>query len=89
MEAIVHLSIADLFLLAGLIISIVTGAIKLGTLSNQIIINTKRLTCLEISADEFKTHAANTSARWPDLERRLARAETIINHVTIKKEFDK
>ena len=89
MGTLVNLSVADVILLSGLVLSIVAGAIRIGVLSNQISINTKRLGCLEQQSLDFQTHAANTNARWPDIERRLHRAETIINHVTIKKEFDK
>ena len=84
----IHLSVADVTLLVGLVLAIVGGAIQLGTLRNQITINTNRLHSLESFKDNVQTHASNTSARWPDIERRIGRLETIVNHVTIRKEFE-
>ena len=77
-----------LTLLLAFLVTVVGGAIQIGTLKNQININTDRLQRLEDQSLEFLRHKADTDARWPDIERRLHRTETIINHVTIKKEYE-
>ena len=66
-----------------LTISVSGVAIQIGMLRNQIMINTVRLSRLEEKMEESNAHNANTNARWPDLERRLNRLESIVNHITI------
>jgi hypothetical protein len=72
-----------IFVLLGLL-GLCGGVIQLGMLRNQIGINTLRLNELENKKDEFMVHSSDTNARWPDIERRINRLETILNHVTIK-----
>lgn len=64
-----------LLLLAGLIGSFVAGAIWLGSNSNQIEVNTGRLTRIEQMMDEVRQHDANTTARLPPIEHRLDQLE--------------
>jgi hypothetical protein len=77
------MSVADIALLTGLVIAIVGGAIQLGTLRNQITINTHRIGRMEDFIDTARIHMSNTNARWPDIERRINRLEEIVNHATI------
>jgi hypothetical protein len=63
-------------LLSGLIAGFVSGAIWLGSNTNQIAVNTGRLTRLEAIMDEVRQHDANTSARLPPIEHRLDQLES-------------
>jgi|FreactTroBogLake_1042271.scaffolds.fasta_scaffold72630_1 hypothetical protein len=59
-----------------LAISIATGAIWLGSNTNQIGVNSARLTRLEEMMDEVRQHDSNTTARLPAVEHRLDQLET-------------
>lgn len=56
-------------------VAVSAGAIWLGALSNQIVINTNRLTKIEAFDDEVRAHDANTTARIDPIEKRLDRLE--------------
>lgn len=60
----------------GLIVSVAGGAIWLGSLTNQISVNTRRLDRIEGFMDEVRQHDANTTARLAPIERRLEQLET-------------
>lgn len=64
-----------LVLLAGLIGMFITGAIWLGSNSNQISVDAKRVDHMEVLMDEIRQHDADTSARLPEVERRLQQLE--------------
>jgi hypothetical protein len=73
-----------LVFILGVLVAMSTAAIQIGVLKNQILINTGRLTELEIHMAAIREHAAQTNARWPDIERRINRLESIVNHITIE-----
>ena len=58
-------------LLIGIIAGFVTGSIWLGSNSNQIEVNTKRVDRLEAVMEEVRRHDADTSARLPGIDHRL------------------
>jgi hypothetical protein len=62
-------------MMASLIGGFVTGAIWLGSNSNQIAVNTKRMERMEVFMDEVREHDANTTARMTPIERRLDQLE--------------
>ena len=62
-------------LLAGLIAGFVTGSIWLGSDSNQIAVNTRRVDRLEALMDEVRQHDANTTARINPIEHRFDQLE--------------
>ena len=65
-----------LVLLAGLIGMFITGAIRLGGNSNQIEVDAKRVDRIEGFIDDIRRHDADTTARLPELERRVNQLET-------------
>ena len=58
--------------------AIVVGAIWLGSLSNQVSVNSTRLNKLEIFADDVRQHDANTIAEQRGQDRRLDALESKI-----------
>ena len=64
-----------LVLLIGMIGAFITGAIWLGSNSNQIAVNTGRVTRLEEMMDQVRQHDSNTTARLPAIEHRIDQLE--------------
>ena len=58
-----------------LAVSISSAAIWLGSNTNQIAVNSGRLTRLEEMMDQVRQHDSNTTARLPSVERRLDQLE--------------
>ena len=58
-----------------LAVSISSAAIWLGSNTNQIVVNSSRLTRLEEMMDQVRQHDANTTARLPSVEHRLDQLE--------------
>lgn len=69
--------------LSGVLVALAGAAIKIGTQTNQIGINSVRLNKIEDYVDWARQHNSEMSARTSISDRRLDRIESIINHLTI------
>ena len=61
--------------LVAIVTALASGFVWLGTLSNQIAVNTGRLERIESFDNDVRQHDANTTARLTPVERRLDQLE--------------
>ena len=64
-----------LAVIGSIVIAVTGGSVWLGSLSNQIAVNTIRLARIEDLLGEIREHDSNTSARLPAIEERLNKLE--------------